>query len=193
MLKILQARLQQYVNHELPDVLAGFRKGRRTSDQIANICWIIEKTREFQKNICFCFIDYAKAFDCVHHNKLWKILNAMGIPDDHLTCLLRNLYAGQEAIVRTGRGTTDWFQIGKRVRQGFILSPCLLYYYIVLLGATVTYMRPIETFINRMEESLHPMEDEFVKCLLHAGLVLGTICPSSHLVLFSTHDLLSSR
>ena len=117
----------------------------------------------------------------------------MGIPDDHLTCLLRNLYAGQEAIVRTGRGTTDWFQIGKRVCQGFILSPCLLYYYIVLLGATVTYMRPIETFINRMEESLHPMEDEFVKCLLHAGLVLGTICPSSHLVLFSTHDLLSSR
>ena len=103
MLKILQARLQQYVNHELPDVQAGFRKGRRTGDQIANICWIIEKSREFQKNIYFCFIDYAKAFDCVVHNNLWKILREMGIPD-HLTCLLKNLYAGQEAIVRTGHG-----------------------------------------------------------------------------------------
>ncbi|GGD47979.1 hypothetical protein GCM10011358_34760 [Sinisalibacter lacisalsi] len=105
MLKILQARLQQYVNHELPDVQAGFRKGRGTRDQIANICWIMEKAREFQKNIYFCFIDYAKAFDCVDHNKLWKILKEMGIPD-HLTCLLRNLYAGQEATVRTGHGTT---------------------------------------------------------------------------------------
>ena len=105
MLKILQARLKQYVNHELPDVQAGFRKGRGTRDQIANIHWIIEKTREFQKNIYLCF-DYAKAFDCVHHNKLWKILKEMGIPD-HLTCLLRNLYAGQEATVRTGHGTTD--------------------------------------------------------------------------------------
>ena len=114
MLKILKARLQQYVNYELPDVQAGFRTGRRTRDQIANICWIMEKAREFQKNIYFCFIDYAKAFDCVDHNKLWKILKAMGIPDD-LTCLLRNLYAGQEATVRTGRGTTDWFQIGKEV------------------------------------------------------------------------------
>ena len=109
MLKILQARLQQYVNHELPDVEAGFRKGRGTRDQIANIRWIIEKTKE--KNIYFCFIDYAKAFDCVDHNKLWKILEEMGIPD-HLICLLRNLYAGQEATVRTGHGTTDWFQIG---------------------------------------------------------------------------------
>ena len=115
MLKILQARLQQYVNRELPDVQAGFRKGRGTRDQIANIRWIMEKAREFQKNIYLCFIDYAKAFDCVDHNKLWKILKKMGIPD-HLTCLLRNLYAGQEATVRTGRGTTDWFQIGKRVR-----------------------------------------------------------------------------
>ena len=120
MLKILQARLQQYVNRELPDVQAGFRKGRGTRHQIASIPWIIEKAREFQKNIYFCFIDYAKAFDYVYHNKLWKILKEMGIPD-HLTCLLRNLYAGQEARVRTGHGTTDWFQIGKGVRQGCIL------------------------------------------------------------------------
>ena len=128
MLKILQARLQQYVNHELPDVQAGFRKGRRTRDQIANIHWIMGKARELQKNIYFCFIDYAKAFDCVDHNKPWEILNEMGIPD-HLTCLLRNLYAGQEATVRTGHRTTDWFQIGKGVRQGCILSPCLFYLY----------------------------------------------------------------
>ncbi len=128
MLKILQVRLQQYVNHELPDVQAGFRKGRGTRDQIANIRWIIEKAREFQKNIYFCFIDYAKAFDCVDHNKLWKILREMGIPD-HLTCLLRNLYAGQEATVRTGHGTIDWFQIGKGVHQGCILSPCLFNLY----------------------------------------------------------------
>ena len=128
MLKILQARLQQYVNDEFPDVQAGFRKGRGTRDQIANICWIIKKAREFQKNIYVCFIDYAKAFDCVDHNKLWKILKEMGIPD-HLTSLLRNLYAGQEATVRTGRGTTDWFQIGKGVCQGCILSPCLLNLY----------------------------------------------------------------
>ena len=109
MLKIPQARLQQYLNRELPDVQAGFGKGRGTRDQIANIRWIIKKPREFQKNICFCSIDYAKAFDCVDHNKLWKILKEMGI-SDHLTCLLRNLYAGQEATVRTGHGT-DWFQI----------------------------------------------------------------------------------
>ena len=105
MLKILQARLQQYMNRELPDVEAGFRKGRGSRDQIANICWIIKKAREFQKNIYICFIDYAKAFDCVDHNKLWKIVQEMSIPD-HLTCLLRNLYAGQEATVRTGHGTT---------------------------------------------------------------------------------------
>ena len=123
MLKILQARLQQYVNHELPYVQASFRKGTRTRDQTANILWIIEKAREFQKNI-YCFIDYAKAFDCVDHNKLQKILREMGIPD-HLTFLLRNLYASQEATVRTGHGTTDWFQIGKGVCQGCILSPCL--------------------------------------------------------------------
>ena len=128
MLKILQARLQQYVNRELPDVQAGFRKGRGTSDEIANICWIMEKAREFQKNICCCFIDYAKAFDCVDHNKLWKILKEMGIPD-HLTGLLRNLYASQEATVRTGHGTTECFQIGKGVRQGCILPPCLFNLY----------------------------------------------------------------
>ena len=124
MLKILQARLQQYMNRELPDVQAGFRKGRGTRDQIGNILWIREKAREFQKNIYFCFIDYAKAFDCVDHNKLWKILKEMGVTD-HLTCLLRNLYAGQEATVRTGHGITDGFQIGKGVPQGCILSPCL--------------------------------------------------------------------
>ena len=128
MLKILEARLQQYMNRELPDVQAGFRKGRGTRDQIANICWIIKKAREFQKNIYFGFIDYAKAFDCVDHNKLWKILKEMGIPD-HLTCLLRNLYASQEARVRTGHGTTDWFQIGKRVCQGCMFSPCLFNLY----------------------------------------------------------------
>ena len=121
-LKILQASLQQYVNHELPDGQAGFRKDRGTRDQIANICWIMEKAREFQKNIYCCFIDYAKAFDCVDHNKLWKMLQEMGIPD-HLICLLKNLYAGQEATVRTGHGTTDWFQIG------CILSPCLFNLY----------------------------------------------------------------
>ena len=124
MLKTLQARLQQYVNRELPDVQAGFRKGKGTREQIANIQKIIKKAREFQKNIYFCFIDYAKAFDCVNHNKLWKILKEMRMPD-HQTCLLRNLYAGQEATVRTGHGTTDWFQIGKGVHQGCILSPWL--------------------------------------------------------------------
>ena len=124
MLKILQARLQQYMNCQLPDVQAGFRKGRGTRDQIANICWIIRKARDFQKNIYFWFIDYTKTFDCVDQNKLWKILKEIGIPDN-LTCLLRNLYAGQEATVRSGHGKTDWFQIVKGVRQGCILSPCL--------------------------------------------------------------------
>ena len=128
MLKILQAMPQHYVNQELPDVQAGFRKGRGNKDQIAKIHWIIEIAREFQKNIYFCFIDYAKAFDCVDHNKWWKILQEMGIPD-HLTCLLRNLYAGQEATVRTGHEITDWFQIGKGVRQGYLLSPCLFNLY----------------------------------------------------------------
>ena len=126
MLTILQARLQQYANCELPDVQPGFRKGRGTRNQIANIHWIIKKAGEFQKNIYFFLIDYAKAFDCVDHNKLWKILKEMGIPD-HLTSLLRNLYAGQEATVRTGHGTTDWFQIGKGVLQGCILSACLFH------------------------------------------------------------------
>ena len=127
MIKILQARLQQYMNHELPCVQAAFRKGRGNRDQMANICRIIEKPREFQKNICF--IDYTKAFDCVDHNKLWKILQEMGIPD-YLTCLLRNLYAGQEATVRTRHGKTEWLQIRKGVCQGCILSPCLFNFYI---------------------------------------------------------------
>ena len=124
MLTILQIRLQQYMNRELPDVQARIRKGRGTRDQIANIHWITEKARKFQKNIYFCFIDCSKAFDCVDHNKLWKILKEMGLPD-HLTYLLRNLYAGQEATVRTGHRTTSWFQIRKGVHQGCILSPCL--------------------------------------------------------------------
>ena len=128
MLKILQASLQQYMNCELTDVQADFRQGTGTRDQTANICWIKEKAREFQKNIYFCFIDYAKTFDCVDHSKLWKILKEMGI-EDQLTCLLRNLYAGQEVTVRTGLGTTDWFQVGKGVRQGSILSPCLFNLY----------------------------------------------------------------
>ena len=127
MFKILQARLQQYVNCELPDVQAAFRKGRGNRDQIANTCWIMEKAREFQKNIYFCFIDYAKAFDCVDHNKLWIILKDMEIPD-HLTCLFRNLYASRETV-KTGHGTIDWFQIRKGVRQGCILSPCLFNVY----------------------------------------------------------------
>ena len=122
MLKILQARLQQYMNRELPDVQAGFRKGRGT-----NIHWIMEKAREFHKNIYFCFIDYTKAFDCVDHSKMWKIFQEMGIPG-HLTCLLRNLYAGQEATVRTEHGITDWVQIRKGVCQGCILSPAYLTY-----------------------------------------------------------------
>ena len=129
MLKIIQARLQQCVNHELPNVQAGFRKGRGTRDQIANICWIIEKAREFQKNIYFCFIDYAKGFDFVDHNKLWKILKVIEKPH-HPTCLLRNQYVSQEATVRTRHGTTDWFQIRKEVLQGCILLPCLFNLYV---------------------------------------------------------------
>ena len=127
MFKIFQARLQQYMNCELLVVPAGFRKCRGTRDQIANICWIMEKARDFQKNIYFCFIDYAKAFDCVDHNKLWKMLQEMGIPD-HLTCLLRNLYAGQEATVSTGYGTTDWFQIGKGFIKAVYCHPAYLTY-----------------------------------------------------------------
>ena len=121
MLKILQARLQQYMNHELPDVQAGFRKGRGTRDQIASTHWNIEKARKFKKNIYFCFSDYAKAFACVDPNKLWKILKEMGIPD-HFTCLLRNLYAGKEATVVTGHGTMDWFQIGKSTSRLYIVT-----------------------------------------------------------------------
>ena len=127
MLKILQARLQQYLNYELPDIQK-FRKGRGSRDQIANICWIIKKTRAFQKNIHFCFIDYTKAFDCVDHNKLWKILQEMGIPD-HIICLLRNVYAGQEATIRIRHRIADWLQFRKGVHQGSILSACLFNLY----------------------------------------------------------------
>ena len=138
--KILQARLQQYVNRELSDVQAGFRKSRGTRDQIDNIWWIIEKAREFQKNFYFCLIDYAKAFDYVDHNKLWKILKEMGIPD-HLTCLLQNLYASQEATVRTRHGRTDWFQIQKRVHQNCILSPCLFNLYVKYIMQMLGWMK----------------------------------------------------
>ena len=128
MLKILQTRLQQYVNQEPPDVQAAFRKGRETRDQISNFCWITTKAREFQKNTYFCFTHNTKAFDCVDHNNLWKILKEVGIPD-HFNFLLRNLYAGQEATVRTGHRTMGWFQTGKGVCQGCILSPCLFNLY----------------------------------------------------------------
>ena len=164
------------MNRELPDVQAGFRKGRGTRDQIANICWIIEKAREFQKDMYFCFINYSKAFDCVDHHKLWKILEEMGIPD-HLTCLLRNLYAGQEATVRTGHGTTDWFQIRKRVSQGCILSPCLFNLYaeyimrnarleeaqaeIKIAGRNISNLRYADdtTLITESEEEKEPFDE----------------------------------
>ena len=138
-MSFLPAWLQQYVNYELPDVQAGFRKGRGTRDQIANIHWIIEKARPFQKNISFCFIDYTKVFDRVDHNELWTMLKQMGIPD-HLTCLLRNLCVGQEATVKTGLRTTDWFQIGKGVCQGCIFSPCLLKLYAEYIMRNTTLM-----------------------------------------------------
>ena len=128
------------MNRELPDVQAAFRKDRETTDQIVNICWIIEKAREFQKNTYFCFIDYEKGFDSVDHKKLWKILKEMGVPD-HLTCLLRNLYAGQETTVRTGHRTTDWFQIGKGVHQGCILSPCLFNLYAEYIMQNLGWMK----------------------------------------------------
>ena len=152
MLKILQGRLPQYMNRELPDVQIGFRKGRGTRNQITNIHWIIEKAREFHKNIYFCFTDYVKAFDCVDHNKLWKILKEMGTPD-YLTCLLRNLYVGQEATVRSGHGTTYWFKIGKGVRQGCILSHCLFNLYD--MQSTSCKMRG---WINHKMESRLPGE-----------------------------------
>ena len=168
MLKILQARLLQCVNRELPDAQAGFRKGRGTRDQIANIQWIIEKEREFQINIYCCFIDDAKDFGHVDHNKLWKILKEMGIPD-HLTCLLQNLYADQEATVRTRHGTTDWFQIGKGVRQGCILSPCLfnLYAKYIMWKARIkTARRNINNFIYADDTNLISGSEEELKSLL---------------------------
>ena len=128
MLNILQARVQQYMNCEIPDVQAGFRKGKGTRHQIVSMNWIIKKARKLEENIYFCFIDYMKAFDCVHYKKLWKILREMGTPD-HLACLWRNPYAGQEATVRIRHGTTDWFQIRKGVCQGYVLSPCLFNLY----------------------------------------------------------------
>ena len=149
MLKILQARLQQYVNRELPDVWAGFRKGRGTTDQIANISWIIKKAREFQKNIYFCFIDYPKAFDCVYQNKLWKIMKEMGIPD-HLTCLLRNLYAGEEATVRTRHGTTDWLHIGKGVRY-MIRKPLTTNSAAFLSWFCIRPIRPLSLLSNSLK------------------------------------------
>ena len=160
MLKILQANLQQYVNRELPDVQAEFRKGTGTRDQIVIICWIIKKAREFQKSIYLCFIDYAKAFDCVDHNKLWKILKEMGITD-HLTCLLRNLYAGQEAIVRTGHGTTDWFQTRKGACQDCILSPCLfnLYAEYIIQNARLNEAQAGIKIARRNINNLRSMDD----------------------------------
>ena len=149
--------LQQYVNRELPDVQDRFRKSRGTRDQIANIHWIIEKARELQKNIYFCFIDYAKAFDSVDHNKLWKILKQMGIPD-HLTCLLWNLFAGQEATVKTGNGTTDWFQTWKGVRQGCILSLCLfnLHAEYIMLGEAQAGIKIAGRNINNLRYADEP-------------------------------------
>ena len=188
MLKILQARLQQYVNWELTDVPAGFRKGRGTREQIANIHWIIEKAREFQKNICF--IEYAKAFDCVDHNKLWKIVKEMGIPD-HLTCLMRNMYAGQEAAVGTRHGTMDWFQIGKGVHQGCVLLPCLFNLYpeyimrdaeldeaqagIKIAGRNINNLRYADdtTFMTEREEELKSLLMKVKEESVKAGLKIN--------------------
>ena len=193
MLKIFQGKLQLFVNCELSDIHAGFRKAEEP-DQIANICWIIEKEREFQKNIYFCFIDYAKAFDCVDHNKLQKILKEMGIPD-HLTCLLRNLYAGQEATVRTGHGTRDWFQIGKGVCQGCILSPCLFNLHaeyimqnagldeaqagIKIAGRNINNLRYADntTLMAESKEELNSLLMKVKKESEKAGLALSAIFP----------------
>ena len=198
MLKILQARLQQYVNREHPDVQAGFRKGRGTRNQIANIHWIMKKARDFQKKNYFCFIDYTKAFDCVDHNKLWKILKEMGIPD-HLTCLLRNLYAGQEATVRTGHGT-DWFQIGKGVRQACILSSCIFNLYaeytmqnawldeaqagIKIAGRNINHFRysddtTLMTEIEELKSLLMEVEEESEKVRLKLNIQKTKIMASS--------------
>ena len=203
MLKILQATLQQYVNHELPDVQAGLRKGKGTRDQIANIRWIIKKAREFQKNIYFCFINYAKAFDCVDHNKLWTILEEMGIPD-HLTCLLRNLYAGQEVTVRTGHGTTDWFQIGKGVHQGCILSPYLFNIYaenimrnagldeaqtgIKIAGRNINNLRyaNITTLMAESEELKMKVKEESEKYGLQHHIQKTKIMPSGPITSWQT-------
>ena len=183
------------MDQELPDVQAGFRKGRGTRGQIANICWITEKVREFQKNIYFCFVDYSKAFDCVDHNKLWKILQETGIPD-HLTCLLRNLYAGQEATVRNGHGTTDWFQIGKGVHQGCILSPCLFNLYaeyimwnaqagIKIAGRNINSLRYADdtTLMTESKEELknllEKVKEESKKAVLKLSLQKTKIMASS--------------
>ena len=170
MLKILQARLQQYVNCELPDVQAGFRKGRGTRDQIANICWIMEKAREFQKNIYFCFIDFSKAFDHVDHNKLLKILQEIGIPDHHLTCLLRNLYCSicialtvaQEATVAQEPGTRDWFQSGKGIHQGCILSPYLfnLYAEYIMQNARLDEAQAVIKILRRNINNIRFADDK---------------------------------
>ena len=159
------------MNRELPDVQTGFRKGRGTRNQIANICWIIKKAREFQKNIYVCFIDYAKSFDCVDHNKLWKILKVMGIPD-HLTCLLRNLYAGQEATFRTGHGTTDWFQIGNGVCQGCILSPCLfnLYAEYIMRNAGLKEVQARIKIARRNSKNLRYADDTTLKAEIEEEL-----------------------
>ena len=175
MLKILQDRIHQYVNSELPDVQGGFRKVRGTRDQIANIHWTIKKAREFQKNIYFCFTDYAKAFDGVDHNKLWEIQKEIGIPN-HLTCLFRNLYAGQEATVRTGHGTTDWSHVGKAVHQGCILSPCLFNLYAEYImrntgleeaqGGIKIVRRNISNLIHADDTTLRAENEEELKTLL---------------------------
>ena len=174
MLKIPPARLQQYVNWELLAVQTGFRKGRGTRDWISNIHWIIEKAKEFQKTIYFCFIDYAKSFDCVDHNKLWKILKERVKPD-RLMCLLRNLYVGQEATVRTGRGTTNWFQIERRGYQGYILSPCLFNFYAEYIHqnvrldeaqAGIKIARRISITLNADDTTLMAESKEELKSLL---------------------------
>ena len=170
MLKVFQTSLQHYMNREHPDVQAGFRKGRGTRDQIANIRWIMEKAREFQKNIYFCFIDYTKAFDGVDHSKLWKILKEMGLPD-HLTCLLRNLYASQEATARTGHRKMNWFQIGKGVCQGYILSHCLfffIFYFIFKLYKIVLVLPNIKMNLPQVSHCLFKLYAEYI--MQNAGL-----------------------